>query len=410
MKYQNKDIMKLLKITGVALAVTLGANAAVAGTWSDAPAGTPPANNAEAPIHVGITPQTKLGALTVGGVHSLTNGNFDGVVIANGLGQSPSFLMTGINDITSDVVLRKDGTNAYIWPWGTGYQSNTVIVGNGASAPTSLSVTGTLSAAAFKLANGSAAGKVLTSDASGNATWQPASGGGGSSGAGTAGKVSKWVTANTLGDSVISDSGSLVQVASPLIANGGIGAGGDIVAGGTLAASDSGGTGIMLSGFGQVAISRDANALYLWPSGTPTAQAIVNVGSGGHPLNLNVTGALSAVNVGISGNFNLAPSAGTGKVLTSDSAGNGRWQSLSQAVYLKYAEAPLVAGFGSTAQVSCNAGDTAIGFGFGGAPLRSGYPAVDGTGRAYGWNCDTDSQYNAAAGLVKIQCWVTCVH
>ena len=322
-------MMKFLKITSIALAVTLGANA-VAATWSG-PAGAPPGSNAEAPIHTGSDSQTKAGALTVGGVHSLTNGNFDGVVIANGLGQSQSFLMTGINDVTSDVVLRKDGINAYIWPWGTGYQSNTVIVGNGASAPTSLSVTGTLSAAAFKLTNGAAAGKVLTSDASGNATWQTAaaggSGGGGTvGGSGTAGRLPKWATASTLGDSIIGDNGAVATVNGALYSNSGIGSGGDIVAGGTLAASDSGGTGVMLSGFGQVAIFRDGNAMYLWPNGVPTAQGILNVGSGGHPLNLNVTGALSAVNIGVSGNFNIAPNAGAGKVLVSDSAGNATWQ------------------------------------------------------------------------------------
>ena len=63
------------------------------------------------------------------------------------------------------------------------------------------------SGATLKISAGAGAGKVLTSDANGVATWGSAS-----SGSGTENYLSKWATSSSLGDSVIYDNGTNVGV------------------------------------------------------------------------------------------------------------------------------------------------------------------------------------------------------
>lgn len=82
-------------------------------------------------VGIGATPTNKLsvaGNADISGNLSLGTLNATNALRAD----AQSFLFAnGSADSTNNVVLRKDGSNAYIFPWGTGTSSNTVIVGGG---------------------------------------------------------------------------------------------------------------------------------------------------------------------------------------------------------------------------------------------------------------------------------------
>lgn len=136
--------------------------------WTEPPYGgvcadppCPPGGNVPAPINVGDSTQYKSGALGIGGLfRGYSNAVFDGNV---GIGT--------------------------------------------ASPGTKLEVAGQI-----KITGGSpGSGKVLTSDASGLASWQtPAAGGVG--GSGTANYLAKWTAGTTLGNSQIYDNGTNVGI------------------------------------------------------------------------------------------------------------------------------------------------------------------------------------------------------
>jgi len=80
-------------------------------------------------VGIGATPTNKLsvaGNADISGSLSLGTLNATNALRADGL----SFLFAnGSSDNTNNVVLRKDASNAYIFPWGTGTSSNTVMIG-----------------------------------------------------------------------------------------------------------------------------------------------------------------------------------------------------------------------------------------------------------------------------------------
>ena len=79
-------------------------------------------------------------------------------------------------------------------------------VGIGTTSPTArLDVAGTTRTGGFRMSSGAGAGRVLTSDTMGNASWQIPSGIGGS---GTGGRLSKFTASATVGDSVVVEDGS----------------------------------------------------------------------------------------------------------------------------------------------------------------------------------------------------------
>lgn len=86
-------------------------------------------------VGIGATPTNKFsvaGNADIAGTLSATN-----ALRADGA----SFLFAnGSADSTNNVVLRKDGSNAYLFPWGTGTSTNTVFIGGGAR--TNFSVSG----------------------------------------------------------------------------------------------------------------------------------------------------------------------------------------------------------------------------------------------------------------------------
>ncbi|OFZ82307.1 MAG: hypothetical protein A2583_12110 [Bdellovibrionales bacterium RIFOXYD1_FULL_53_11] len=130
-----KPSLATLKSVALAILLTLGVSYASA-AWQAAPAGTPPTctdltiPGCNPPINISTTFQSKAGALDVVGT------------------------LSGINAIFTGKV------------------------GIGTLSPTQkLDVAGTVKATGFQLTTGAGASKVLTSDASGNGTWQDAAGG-----------------------------------------------------------------------------------------------------------------------------------------------------------------------------------------------------------------------------------------
>lgn len=125
-----KKFTQPLKIIILAIILSLGVTYVFA--WTP-PTATPPGANTPAPINVSATSQYKDGALGIGGlIHGYVDAYFDGKV--------------GIGTVT----------------------------------PTQkLDVNGTVKATGIEMPTGAGMGKVLTSDASGNASWETASAGGG---------------------------------------------------------------------------------------------------------------------------------------------------------------------------------------------------------------------------------------
>ncbi|MCK9345339.1 MAG: hypothetical protein M0P64_04490 [Candidatus Pacebacteria bacterium] len=123
-----KQILSATKIVSLAIILSFGLSYALA--WT-APTATPPAGNVSAPINASNTPQEKLGSLTVG---SLTTA-----------GNLTAGSLTTAGAVTAG----------------------------------SVSSSGLINTPTLRVTTGAAASRVLTSDASGNATWQaPAVGAG----------------------------------------------------------------------------------------------------------------------------------------------------------------------------------------------------------------------------------------
>jgi hypothetical protein len=86
-------------------------------------------------------------------------------------------------------------------------------LGLGTANPASkLDVAGTVQASSIKLPTGAASGYVLTSDATGLASWAPAVGSGAIGGSGTVNYLAKFNTSNAIGNSGIVDSGGLIGI------------------------------------------------------------------------------------------------------------------------------------------------------------------------------------------------------
>jgi hypothetical protein len=97
-----------------------------------------------------------------------------------------------------------DGTALWGWAYNTGY-AGYFTGGKG------LYCSGMTETQQFKMSTGPSNGYVLTSDASGVGTWQPASGGG-IGGSGTANYIPKFTASTTVGNSMMYDSGTAVGV------------------------------------------------------------------------------------------------------------------------------------------------------------------------------------------------------
>lgn len=91
--------------------------------------------------------------------------------------------------------------------------ASTDSIGIGTNTPLyKVQVSGTVSTTGFRMTSGATNGYVLTSDASGNATWQAPSGGSGLAGSGSASYIPKWSSSTGLTNSLIYDNGSTIFI------------------------------------------------------------------------------------------------------------------------------------------------------------------------------------------------------
>ena len=140
-KNLRKEILSGIKMIIIALVLGIGTSYIFAYTTWTAPTAVAPGNNVDAPLNVTATAQTKLGPLVVNGVN---NTGTEGSIVPNGFaafGQSifQAFNPTGVTGI-----------------------------------PVAVTIGTTSSPSTIQIVDGNqGAGKVLTSDANGNATWQP---------------------------------------------------------------------------------------------------------------------------------------------------------------------------------------------------------------------------------------------
>src|SRR3989339_50748 len=186
-----------------------------------APTASPTGNNAEPPVNVSSVLQYKEGSLVVGGFKSYAT-VFDGPVEINRTSTNSGLRLNTITsgnpfiDFTQDSTLKANlfwnrSQNRFVI---NNIGTNTTInegsgsVGIGTATPgAKLEVAGQV-----KITGGTpGAGKVLTSDANGLATWETSTSS--LSGSGTTNYVTKWTgTGSTIGNSTIYDNGTNVGV------------------------------------------------------------------------------------------------------------------------------------------------------------------------------------------------------
>jgi hypothetical protein len=214
-------------------------------------------------------------------IHLFTSGttNSDRMVFAH----SPAFTNWGLQyqDGTDRFNFLSGGTNVMT------VDLSQLRVGIGVASPTAkLDVAGT-----FKLADGTqAAGRVLTSDASGNASWQaPAAGGVG--GSGTANYLSKFTSGTDIGNSVVYETAGNIGIGTTtpgakLEVNGQVKITGGAPGAGKVLTSDASGLATWQTpAAGGVGGSGTANYLPLWTAGTTLGNSVVyqsgsNIGIG----------------------------------------------------------------------------------------------------------------------------------
>jgi hypothetical protein len=137
---------------------------------------------------LGIAQSTPIARL-----HAVSSTTQSGMIISgNTSADLVRFTQTG----TGNAFIVEDNTNPDSTPFVVDATGN---VGIGTSTPTEkLQVIGTASVTGFKMSTGAINGYVLTTDASGNATWQVSTGGGGSSLSGTVNYVPYYTSTTAL--------------------------------------------------------------------------------------------------------------------------------------------------------------------------------------------------------------------
>jgi hypothetical protein len=186
---KTKTILKSLTILAL-FALSIQALA----TWTN-PTGVAPANNTQPPINVSLTGQDKDGALIAGGLRSDTSV----IGVENAL--------FGALDLpnTSSVLELRSITKGFLPPRMNLVQRNAI-----ATPATGLLIYQTDNAPGFYYFDGT---NWMAIGSGGNGG---GGGGGGIGGSGTPNTVAKWTATGTLGDSSLTDNGTLVVAGAPL--------------------------------------------------------------------------------------------------------------------------------------------------------------------------------------------------
>jgi|CXWK01.1.fsa_nt_gi hypothetical protein len=202
---KNKtQIFNTVKVIILAFVLATGLQYVAAQSWS-APTGSPPGNNTYAPINEGTSGQIKYGGLTVGAGTNpvptiglkVENGNFyvqSGLAGIGSTNLTSGVRMTVASDLSDLNTLFTSGRGASYIQVKSGNGSNLVGVNAGGpwiggyetTLPLSFKVNDAIKMSInnsgiveipipgqLKIPSGAGANKVLTSDASGNASWQP---------------------------------------------------------------------------------------------------------------------------------------------------------------------------------------------------------------------------------------------
>lgn len=247
-----KKFTQILLALVLAITIVSGVKYAYAifnndGTFTDASC-TPPLCNTSAPLNTGTGSQTKSGALILGGVSVNAFSAQQNSIFKQNVGIG----MTGSGIPSTDLEINSAAT--YAKPTSTTTTGAQLLIGNSNGSGSGKRIEigydttndyGFINAGNYFPASGSGsrnlniqpdgglttlggqikiaggtpgAGKVLTSDASGLASWvTPGSGLGGS---GTTGYISKWTSSSALGNSSIFDNGSGVAIGSTTVSAG----------------------------------------------------------------------------------------------------------------------------------------------------------------------------------------------
>jgi hypothetical protein len=261
-----------------------------------------------------------------------------------------------------------------------------------------------------KITGGSpGAGKVLTSNAAGLASWQAAAGGIG--GSGTTNYIPRWTGGTTLGNSVIYQSGSNIGIGTTgpnqkLDVVGNIEATGSIWSHyGTIGNLNTGSEIGQQMEYGSTAVATlrfDSDRWRLYTGGTGGGGEIFTVQQGG---NVGIGTTNPGAKLEVAGQVKITGgSPGAGKVLTSNAAGLASWQAAAGGITCADCDARFVNTTGDTMSGNLDIPNNALFIGSGNARIKfydSGSrfymaPYDDGAwqwGREFGYNADTNRWY-----------------